>query len=107
MDFLSEGLQNVLTNKQHMGKRNMNILQENKNNPQKQLSEKDEITRSSIETQTGLLEILKSQKADQKSQNKIQKVQNMSTNHPIIFPERRQQHHSPSIKLQDSPDKSL
>ena len=30
----------------------------------------------------------------------------MSTNHPVIFPERRQQHHSPSINLQDSPDKS-
>ena len=37
MDSLSEGLQNVLTNKQHMGNKNMNILQENINNLQKQL----------------------------------------------------------------------
>ena len=51
------------------------------------------------------MEILKSHKTNQKSQNKIQKVQNVSTNHPVIFPERRQQHHSPSINLQDSPDK--
>ena len=52
------------------------------------------------------MEILKSHKTNQKSQSKIQKVQNVSTNHPVIFPERRQQHHSPSINLQDSPDKS-
>ena len=51
MDSLSEGLQNVLTNKQHMGNKNMNILQENINNLQKQLLEKDEIIRSLIETQ--------------------------------------------------------
>ena len=37
MDSLSEGLQNVLTNKQYMGNKNMNILQENINNLQKQL----------------------------------------------------------------------
>ena len=36
----------------------------------------------------------------------MQKVQNVSTNHPVIFPERCQQHHSPSINLQDSPNKS-
>ena len=35
MDSLSEGLQNVLTNKQHMGNKNMSILQENINNLQK------------------------------------------------------------------------
>ena len=52
------------------------------------------------------MEILKSQKANQKSQNEIQKVQNVSTNHTVIFPERRQQHHYLSINLQDSPDKS-
>ena len=52
-----------------------------------------------IETKTGLIETLKSQKTNQK-------VQNVSTNHPVIFPERRQQDHSPSIYLQDSPDKS-
>ena len=51
IDSLSEGLQNVLTNKQHMGNKNMNILQENINNLQKQLLEKDEIIRSLIETQ--------------------------------------------------------
>ena len=51
MDSLSEGLQNVLTNKQHMGNKNMNILQENINNLQKQLLEKDEIITSLIETQ--------------------------------------------------------
>ena len=101
MDSLSEGLQGVLTNKQHMENKNMNTLQENINNLQKQLLEKDEIIRSLIETQTGLMEILKSQKI-----NEIQKVQNLSTNHLVIFPERRHQHHSPSINLQDSPDKS-
>ena len=47
------------------------------------------------------MEILKSQKI-----NEIQKVQNSSTNHPVTFPERRHQHHSPSINLQDSPGKS-
>ena len=59
MDSLSEGLQDVLTNKQHMENKNMNTLQENINNLQKQLLEKDEIIRSLIETQTGLMEILK------------------------------------------------
>ena len=44
-----------------MGNKNTNILQENTNNPQKQLLEKDEIIRSLIETQIGLMEILKSQ----------------------------------------------
>ena len=58
MDSLSEGLQDVLTNKQHMENKNMNTLQENINNLQK-LLEKDEIIRSLIETQTGLMEILK------------------------------------------------
>ena len=48
------------------------------------------------------MEMLKSQKI-----NEIRKVQNSSTNHPYIIPERRHQHHSPSINLQDSPDKSL
>ena len=89
MDSLSEGLQNVLPNKQHMGNKHTNILQENTNNLQKQLLEKDEIIRSLIETQTGLMEILKSQQTNQKSQNEIQKVQNVITNHPVIFPERR------------------
>ena len=70
-----------------MGNKNMNILQKNINNLQKQLLEKDDIIRSLIETQTGLMEILKSQKTNQKSQNEIQKVQNVSTNHPVIFPE--------------------
>ena len=101
MDFLSEGLQDVLTNKQYMENKNMNTLQENINNLQKQLLEKDEIVRSLIETQTGLMEILKSQKI-----NEIQKVQNSSTNHPVLFPERRHQHHSASINLQDRLDKS-
>ena len=64
-----------------MGNKNMNILQKNINNLQKQLLEKDDIIRSLIETQTGLMEILKSQKTNQKSQNEIQKVQNVSTNH--------------------------
>ena len=50
MDSLSEGLQRVLTNKQHVGNKNMNILQENINNLQKQLLEKDKIIRSLIET---------------------------------------------------------
>ena len=89
MDSLSEGLQRVPTNKQHVGNKNMNILQENINNLQKQLLEKDEIIRSLIETQTGLMEILKSQKTNHKSQSEIQKVQNMSTDHTVILPERR------------------
>ena len=59
MDSLSEGLQDVLTNKQHMENKNMNTLQENINNLQKQLLEKDEIIRSLIEAQTGLMEISK------------------------------------------------
>ena len=105
MDSLSEGLQSVLSNKQHVGNKNMNILQENINNLQKQLLGKDEIIRSLIETQTGLMEILKSQKTNQKSQNETQKVQNVSTTHTVILLERSQQHHSPSINLQDSPDK--
>ena len=102
MDSLSEGLQRLLTNKQHVGNKNMNILQENINNLQKQLLEKDEIIRSLIETQTGLTEILKSQKANHKSQSEIQKEQNVSTNHTVTLPERSQQHSSPSINLQDS-----
>ena len=106
MNSLSEGLQNLLTNKQHMGNKNMKILQENINDLQKQLLKKDEIIRYLIETQTGLMEILKFQETNQKSQNEIQKVQNVSTNHWVIFPERCQQHHSPSINLQDGPDKS-
>ena len=65
----------------------MNILLKNINNLQKQLLKKDDIVRSLIETQTGLMEILKSQKT-------------------VIFPERRQQHHSPWTNLQDSPGKS-
>ena len=89
-----------------MGNKNMNILQKNINNLQKQLLEKDDIIRSLIETQTGLMEILKSQKTNQKSQNEIQKVQNVSTNYSVIFPEGRQQHHSPSTNLQDCPGKS-
>ena len=101
MDSLSEGLQDVLTNKQHMENKNMNTLQENINNLQKQLLEKDEIIRFLIETQAGLIEILKSPKIIE-----IQKVQNSSTNHPLTFPEQRHQHHSPSINLQDSPAKS-
>ena len=36
MDSLSEGLQNILTNKQHMENKNMNSLQENINNLRKQ-----------------------------------------------------------------------
>ena len=48
--YLSKGLQDVLTNKQHMENKNMNTLQENINNLQKQLLEKDEIIRSLIET---------------------------------------------------------
>ena len=52
------------------------------------------------------MEILKSQKVNQNLQNEIQKVQNASTNHPVTFPERRHQHHSPSINLQYSHDKS-
>ena len=79
----------------------MNGLQENINNLQKQPLEKDEIIISLIETQTGLIEILNFQKI-----NEIQKVQNSSTNHPVLFPERRHQHHSPLINLQDSPDKN-
>ena len=89
MDSLSEGLQKVLTNKQHVGNKNMNILQEKINNLQKQLLENDEIIRSLIETQTGLTEILKSQKTNHKSQSQIQKVQNVSTNHTVILPERQ------------------
>ena len=54
MDSLSEGLQDVLSNKQHMENKNRNNLQENTNNLQKQLLEKDEILRSLIETQTGV-----------------------------------------------------
>ena len=61
---------------------------------------------SENETPTGLMEILKSPKINQKSQNEMQKVENASTNHPVIFPEASHQHHSPSINLQDSPDKS-
>ena len=45
MNSLSEGLQNLLTNKQHMGNKNMKILQENINDLQKQLLKKDEIIR--------------------------------------------------------------
>ena len=61
---------------------------------------------SENETPTGLMEILKSPKINQKSQNEMQKVENASTNHPVIFPEGSHQHHSPSINLQDSPDES-
>ena len=75
-------------------------------NLQKQLLEKDEIISSLMETQTGRMEILKSQKLNHKLQNKIQKVQNAITNNPVIFPERLKEHHSLSINLQDSPEKS-
>ena len=87
MDSLTEGLQDVLTNKQHKENKNTNTLHENKDNLQKQLLKKDEIIRSLIETQTSVVKILKSQKINQKLQNEIQKVQNGTTNRPVIFPE--------------------
>ena len=87
MDSLTEGLQDVLTNKQHMENKNTNTLHENKDNLQKQLLKKDEIIRSLIETQTSVVKILKSQKINQKLQNEIQKVQNGTTNRAVIFPE--------------------
>ena len=87
MDSLTEGIQDVLTNKQHKENKNTNTLHENKDNLQKQLLKKDEIIRSLIETQTSVVKILKSQKINQKLQNEIQKVQNGTTNRPVIFPE--------------------
>ena len=87
MDSLTEGLQDVLTNKQHMENKNTNTLHENIDNLQKQLLKKDQIIRSLIETQTSVVKILKSQKINQKLQNEIQKVQNGTTNRPVIFPE--------------------
>ena len=76
MDSLTEGLQDVLTNKQHMENKNTNTLHENIDNLQKQLLKKDQIIRSLIETQTSVVKILKSQKINQKLQNEIHKVQN-------------------------------
>ena len=76
MDSLTEGLQDVLTNKQHMENKNTNTLHENIDNLQKQLLKKDQIIRSLIETQTSVVKILKSQKRNQKLQNEIHKVQN-------------------------------
>ena len=76
MDSLTEGLQDVLTNMQHMENKNTNTLHENIDNLQKQLLKKDQIIRSLIETQTSVVKILKSQKINQKLQNEIHKVQN-------------------------------